>query len=286
MLTSEEGGKGQIVMDNEDITDGVINQEYVEKGLIPLPTYRGKQFTLLSPGELGDLVSHCYICSTKNMSPDSRLRHFQSEHKEEYSRDIRRNCFTILNNYKHGCKMGMSILQQEAYLMATLETSRLSPGSPLDRLHHDVVFRDKIITPEFFSRLLNMLDIKHQKFERLVRVMTRSCTTMHRNCPTTIKIFFQSEGFFKQYIHINKIIDEIWMMRKEEPVQIQVWKMKHKIIFIFRSKLLKFLQKQFDHNWVENLKKTAENGRVKVWLLTEGTSRADQGHTQDFLEDF
>ena len=73
-----------------------------------------------------------------------------------------------------------------------------------------------------------------------------------------------------QFININKIIDELWMLRKEKPEQLQEWKMKHRQIFLFRSKLLKFMEKSFGRDWVQGLIDRAEQLRVRVWPLDDG----------------
>ena len=157
--------------------------------------------------------------------------------------------------------------------MATLETARVQTGSPLDRIHNDVVFNGKEINPTFFSMLLNLVKIKDEKFSQLMKILTHSCSLMQQNPPGVIRNFFQSEGFFKQFIHINMIIDEIWMLRKEYPVKLVEWKQKHKQIFQFRSKLLSFLEKIFSRQWAQNLKEKAEMQRIRLWPLGAADGR-------------
>merc|ERR1712106_466034 len=68
-------------------------------------------------------------------------------------------------------------------------------------------------------------------------------------------------------ININMIVDELWMLRKECLAQLPEWKIKHRQIFQFRSKLLKFLEKTFGRGWAQNLIERAEMRRVRVWPL-------------------
>ena len=66
-----------------------------------------------------------------------------------------------------------------------------------------------------------------------------------------------------QFTKINMIIDDLWRLRKKYLEQLQELKNKHRQIFQFRSKLLKFLEKQFCHKWVQSLLDRAELLRVK-----------------------
>ena len=134
----------------------------------------------------------------------------------------------ILWAHEIGKNLELNLLQQEAFLLATLETIRLNTGTPLDKIHHDVLFNGQVISPAFFSILLIMLNIRDIKFDLLVKILTRSCKVMHRNADQETKDHFRSDGFYRQFININKSIDEIWMLRREEPAQLSVWKTKHK----------------------------------------------------------
>ena len=176
----------------------------------------------------------------------------------------------VLNAYEMGQAMNLNTMQQEAYIMATLETSKVQTDSSLDRIYNDVVFNGKEITPTFFSMLLNMVRIKNDKFAQIVKILCHACTVMHQNSPGLVRKFFQSEGFYNQFVNINMIVDELWMLRKEYPDQLQEWKLKHRQIFQFRSKLLKALEKQFGRNWVQALIERAEMQRVRVWPLEAG----------------
>ena len=154
--------------------------------------------------------------------------------------------------------------------MATLEKLRLENGSTMDRIQSDVVFNEKKITPAFFSTLLDMLKVRDEKFGQIIKILTKSCTVMNKNPPILVGEFFLSGEFFRQFININKVIDELWMLRKEKPEQLQEWKMKHKQIFNFRSKALKFLERSFDRDWVNGLIKRADLQRVRVLHLDDG----------------
>ena len=137
----------------------------------------------------------------------------------------------------------------------------------MDRIHSDVVFSEKKITPAFFSTLLDMLEVTDEKFGQIIKILTKSCTVMNKNPPILVGEFFLSGEFFRQFININKVIDELWMLRKEKPEQLQEWRMKHKQIFQFRSKLLKFLGSVLTFRWVQDLKERAEKQRVRVWSM-------------------
>ena len=170
----------------------------------------------------------------------------------------------ILWAHEIGKNLELNLLQQEAFLLATLETIRLNTGTSLDKIHHDVLFNGQVISPSFFSILLIMLNIRDDKFDLLVKILTRSCSVMHQNADQETKNHFQSDGFYRQFININKSIDEIWMLRREEPAQMSVWKTKHKKMFQLRSKLFSFLEKLFGRAWVQNFKDMAEMDRVRV----------------------
>jgi len=228
-----------------------------------LPFYRGQKFELLSPGELEDLVSHCLYCDKQMFTPESRINHLKSDHYEEYKRDITANYMEVLRAHKTGKQLELNPIQQEAYILATLEKATFNCFSPLDTIEVDVM-NGQEISPSFFSKLLNMVNIKNPNFSKLVRVLTRSCTLMHLNCPEEITGFFQSEVFFRQYIQLNMVIDEIWVLRKEEPALLEDWKIKHKLIFKFRKTLQGFLKKRFGNYWVNDLKERAEMKRKPV----------------------
>ena len=59
----------------------------------------------------------------------------------------------MLSAYEMGKAMNLTTMQQEAYVMACLETAKIQTGSPLDRIHSDVGFNGKEITPIFYSWL-------------------------------------------------------------------------------------------------------------------------------------
>jgi len=232
-----------------------------------LPLYRGKKFELLTPGELKDAMSHCLYCSRKLCNPSTRFSHLLSQHHQEHYKNIINNQTEVVNAYSVGKTMGLTSMQQEAYIMATLETAKVQAGTPLDRIHNDVVFNGKEITPIFFSMLLNMVRIKDDTYARILKILTHSINVMTRNSPILVRKFFQSDQFFQQIINTNMIIDELWMLRKEYPEQVQELKIKHRQIFMFRSNLLKFLAKQFGRGWTQNLLETAEKQRVRTWPM-------------------
>ena len=126
------------------------------------------------------------------------------------------------------------------------------------------------MTPILFSMLLNMVNIRDEKFAHLLKILRLGCNVLNLNSPGIVTNFFQSDQFFQQFINTNMIVDEIWMLRKEYPEELPKWKIKHRHILKFRSKLLKFLEKQFGRDWTQNLKERAEMQRVRVWPLTAG----------------
>ena len=58
-----------------------------------------------------------------------------------------------------GKPMNLTTMEQEAYDMATL-----------DRIHNDVVFNGEKMTPILFSMLLNMVNIRDEKFAHLLKI--------------------------------------------------------------------------------------------------------------------
>ena len=123
--------------------------------------------------------------------------------------------------------------------------------------YNNVILEDKEIPPAKFSLLLGMLKIKDGRFCQIVKILAKSCTVMHLNPPLLVGKYFQSEEFFQQFINMNKIIRKLWMLRKEDPAQLQEYKMKHRQIFRFNRKLLKSLERKFSHDWVKNLQERA-----------------------------
>ena len=106
--------------------------------------------------------------------------------------------------------------------------------------------------------LFTMIKVKDDKFSKILKTLSRSCKLMNHNPPFLVEKFFISEEFFQLFLNINKIIGELWMLRKHQPTQMQEWKMKHRQIFQFRSKLLKFLETRFGRDWVQCFMKYAE----------------------------
>jgi len=225
--------------------------------------YFGQKSELFGPGKLEDLVSHCLYCNKQMFTLESRINHLKSDHYEEYKRDITANYEEILRTHKTGKQLKLNPIEQEAYIMATLGKATFKCFPPLDTIELDVI-NGKEISLTFFSKLLNMVNIKNHSFPHLLRVLTRSCTLMNLNCPEEITGFFQSEVFFRQYIQLNMVIDEIWVLRKEEPALLEDWKIKHKLIFKFRKTLQGFLKKRFGNYWVNDLKERAEMKRKPV----------------------
>ena len=171
------------------------------------------------------------------------------------------------NAYEMVKPMNLTTMQQEAYVMATLETAKVQAGTPLDRLHNDVVFNGKKMTPILFSMLLNMVKISDDKFAQMLRILSHGCNVLNLNSPVVVTKFFKSDQFFQQFMNTNMIVDEIWLLRKAYPEKLPEWKIKHRHILKFRSKLLNFLEKQFGREWIWNLKEKADMQRVRVWPL-------------------
>jgi hypothetical protein len=147
--------------------------------------------------------------------------------------------------------MNLTPLQHEAYLMAFFESMKKTIISPLNKIHNDVILKGQEISPSFFSMLLAMIQIRDDKFERILKILTRSCSLMHQNSPDLVNDLFQSRGFIVQFSIINKTINELWQLRKQFPGQIQEWNVKHRQLVNFKTKLLNFLEKQFGHDWVK-----------------------------------
>ena len=183
-------------------------------------------------------------------------------------RNIIKNQEDVQKAYEIGKPMNLTDMQQEAYVMAMLETAKVQAGTPLDRMYNDMAFNGKIMSPIMFSMLLNMVKIRDEKFAQILKILSHGCNVLSLNSPGIVTRFFQSDHFFQQYIHINMIVDEIWMLRKEYPENLSEWKIKHRHILKFRSKLLKFLEKQFGRDWTKNLQVSAErNGGLRKLIF-------------------
>ena len=86
---------------------------------------------------------------------------------------------------------------------------------------------------------------------------------MRQHYSLLVQQFFQSEDFFQLVVSINKMIEELWVLRKESPRQLQEWKSKHKQILKFRSQILNCLEREFGRGWVKNLMERAEAQKLE-----------------------
>ena len=68
-----------------------------------------------------------------------------------------------------GKSINLTLMQQEAYMMAVLHNAKIQAGSPLDRIHSDAVFHGRVITPTFFSILVTML--QHIQGRHLLQIV-------------------------------------------------------------------------------------------------------------------
>ena len=137
--------------------------------------------------------------------------------------------------------------QDRAVFKSNMESNCVKSSFSLLATYNNGIFKDKEIPPAKFSLFLDMLKIKDGRFCQIVKMLAKSCT------PLLVGKYFLSEEFFQQFINMNKIIRKLWMLRKEDPAQLQEYKMKHRQIFRFNRKLLKFLEQKFSHDWVKNL---------------------------------
>ena len=203
----------------------------------------------------------------RNMKCKYRIFHILLLHYF-FFRNILENDRQILKNYEIGKTLNFNHMQQEALLLALLETSKVQNGSSFDRLYNDLLSNDMGITLTCFSLLLGMINIQDKQFHLILKILSKSCTVMLQHNPFFAVIeFFESEKFFQQFINITKVIDELWMLRKEKPEHLQEWRKKHRQIFQFRSILLKFLGSVLTFRWVQDLKERAEKQRVRVWSM-------------------
>ena len=94
---------------------------------------------------------------------------------------------------------------------------------------------------------------------------TQSCwCTVSRE--RKLKLKGRGHRYFRQCPKFNHYFF-MASLRKEIPAQMQEWKWKHRLIFRFRSKLLRFLEKQFDRAWVKTLIESTELKTVEVeWM--------------------
>ena len=155
-------------------------------------------------------------------------------------------------------------MQQEDKYTQTAES--LSE-TPLDRIQR-MVDNGQKISPIIFSKLLNLVRIRDTHYTQILKILSRSCQLMNKNPPQLIRKFFTSKQFLQQFIQTNMIVDEIRMLRKSYAEKIQEWKVMHREVFIFRSMLLRFLEKQFGRGWTQNLIEKAEEQRIRIWPLS------------------
>ena len=136
-------------------------------------------------------------------------------------------------------------------------------------MDHPLIDSTMIFCPmTCFSLLLGMIKIQDKQFHLILKVLSKSCTVMLQHNPFfAVMEFFESEKFVQQFINITKVIDELWMFRKDKPEQVQEWRKKHRQIFQFRSILLKFLGSVLTFRWVQDFKERAEKQRVRVWIM-------------------
>ena len=146
--------------------------------------------------------------------------------------------------------------------MATLEMIRNTENNnSMEQIQQD------IISPACFGLMCNTLNVREAKFCENVKMLAKSCTQMNQHPPEIIQSYFLSAEFFYTFVNVNKMIDEIWMLRKKYPEMIKELKWRHRQIFLLRSKLLKFLENNFRRIWVQHFISTAESVRIKVWDL-------------------
>ena len=153
--------------------------------------------------------------------------------------------------------LNMTPLQDGTVFKSDIKNKYVKSSFSLLETYSNVILEDKEIPPAKFSLLFSMLKIKDGRFCQIVKMLAKSCTVMHLNPPFLVGKYFLSEEFFQQFINMNKIIRKLWMLRKEDPAQLQEYKMKHRQIFRFNRKLLKFLEQKFSHDWVKNLQERA-----------------------------
>ena len=147
----------------------------------------------------------------------------------------------------------MTPSQEGTVFKSKMENKCVKSSVSLLETYNYVILQGKEIPPAKFSLLLGMLKVKDRRFCQIVKMLAKSCTVMHLNPPLLVEKYFQSEEFFQQFINLNNIIKELWMLRKEDPAQLQEYKMKHRQIFCLNRKLLKFLERKFSQDWVKNL---------------------------------
>ena len=136
--------------------------------------------------------------------------------------------------------------------------------------HHTEPVTDGFITPACFSILFGMLrvlDIQDHNFCKILKVLAKSCSQMHHNSQILIEKLFLSAEFEDMFVHINKIVDELWMWRRSYPEMLTELRWKHRQVYNLRTKLLKFVEKQFGKVWVEEFIKKAEEVRCKAWKV-------------------
>ena len=181
---------------------------------------------------------------------------------EDYRKRI--NLQTEAKNDSRMSRANQYMKQQEDKGTQTQESFS---DTPLDRIQMEVN-NGQEISPFIFSTLWNLVKIRDKNYSQILKILSHSCHLMKKNSPQLIRKFFTSKQFFQQFVNTNMIIDEIWMLRKAYPERLQEWKVMHNQVLFFRSKLLRFLEKEFGRDWTKNLIEMAEEQRVRVWPLT------------------
>ena len=201
-------------------------------------------------------VLKCFCCNIMPLNNSSCFNHMICKNHEDYFRN--------LINFRSAVLKASKILDERTTMK---QMKAFSTESPLDRIFNDVS-NGKELTPTTFSMLLNLVKIRDDHYPKLLQILSRSCLLMAQNPPEVNQRYFMSKEFFQQFINTNMIVDEIWMLRKTYPEMLPKWKTMHRKVFGFRSKLLKFLEKQYGRGWVQQLIERGEEQRVREWPLT------------------
>ena len=168
-----------------------------------------------------------------------------------------------------GKAMDFSPLQHEALLMATLTMLKDDKQPSLSKIQRDDLEKVGFITPSCLALLFKNVKIEDPNFCPILKVLAKGCTLMHQNSPLLIGQFFQSVEFSQLFVKTNQIVDDIWFQRRIHPDKKKELKLKHRHIYNFRTNLLKFLEKQFGQDWVQDFTQTAERFRIRVWPFDE-----------------
>ena len=208
-------------------------------------------------------VPPCLYCDVSHPFHKVNLNPEIFKQKSEHFQKLI-NCQTRAQNASKNTNTNELVKDQED---KSTQTQESFSDTPLDRIYMELK-NGQEMSPLMFSTLLNLVKIRDNNYSQILKILSLACQLMNKNSPQLIRKFFTSKQFFHQYINTNMIVDEIWMLKKAYPERLQDWKLMHNQVFLFRCRLIRFLEKQFGRHWTQNLIEKAEEQRVRIRPLS------------------